>query len=179
MVSPPRRHLGHGTGFLQLYLAAVAAGIVHAVADDSVAYVRDRARPAAHSLASTAAGDPFVLEAVGEIAADASAAEALVLAAADGVDDLVDAGRQDDAAGLADLAVRIAKAQLVAERLTLSAAQRVFDTGGASATARALNLDRHWRNARTLASHSPLAYKAHATGNYVVNGTWPPANGYF
>jgi len=112
-------HLGHGTGFLQLYLAAVAAGIGLAVADDAVAHVRDRARPAAHSLATTAAGDPFVLEAVGEIAADASAA------------------------------------------------------------ARALNLDRHWRNARTVASHSPLAYKAHATGNYLVNGTWPPANGYF
>jgi alkylation response protein AidB-like acyl-CoA dehydrogenase len=172
-------HLGHGTGFLQLYLAAVAAGIAHAVTDDAVAYVRDRARPAAHSLATTAAGDPFVLEAVGEIAADASSAEALVLAAADGVDDLVDAGRQDDAEALADLAVRIAKAQLVAERLTLSAAQRLFDTGGASATARTLNLDRHWRNARTVASHSPLAYKAHATGNYLVNGTWPPANGYF
>jgi alkylation response protein AidB-like acyl-CoA dehydrogenase len=172
-------HLGHGTGFLQLYLAAVAAGIGLAVADDAVAYVRDRARPAAHSLATTAAGDPFVLEAVGEIAADASAAEVLVLAAANRVDDLVDAGRQDDAEALADLAVRIAKAQLVAERLTLSAAQRLFDTGGASATARALNLDRHWRNARTVASHSPLAYKAHATGNYLVNGTWPPANGYF
>jgi alkylation response protein AidB-like acyl-CoA dehydrogenase len=172
-------HLGHGTGFLQLYLAAVAAGIGLAVADDAVAHVRDRARPAAHSLATTAAGDPFVLEAVGEIAADASAAEALVLAAADGVDDLVDTGRQDDAEALAVLAVRIAKAQLVAERLTLSAAQRLFDTGGASATARALNLDRHWRNARTVASHSPLAYKAHATGNYLVNGTWPPANGYF
>jgi alkylation response protein AidB-like acyl-CoA dehydrogenase len=172
-------HLGHGTGFLQLHLAAVAAGIAHAVADDAVAYVRDRARPAAHSLATTAAGDPFVLEAVGEIAADASAAEALVLAAADGVDDLVDSGRQDDAEALADLAVRIAKAQLVTERLTLSSAQRLFDTGGASATARALNLDRHWRNARTVASHSPLAYKAHVTGNYLVNGTWPPANGYF
>jgi len=172
-------HLGHGTGFLQLYLAAVAAGIGLAVADDAVAYVRDRARPAAHSVATTAAGDPFVLEAVGEIASDAMAAEVLVLAAADAVDDLVDTGRQDDAEALADLAVRIAKAQLVAERLTLSAAQRLFDTGGASATARALNLDRHWRNARTVASHSPLAYKAHATGNYLVNGTWPPANGYF
>jgi alkylation response protein AidB-like acyl-CoA dehydrogenase len=172
-------HLGHGTGFLQLYLAAVAAGIGLAVADDAVAYVRNRARPAAHSVATTAAGDPFVLEAVGEIAASASAAEVLVLAAADGVDDLVDTGRQDDAEALADLAVQISKAQLVAERLTLSAAQRLFDTGGASATARALNLDRHWRNARTVASHSPLAYKAHATGNYLVNGTWPPANGYF
>jgi alkylation response protein AidB-like acyl-CoA dehydrogenase len=172
-------HLGHSTGFLQLYLAAVAAGIARAVADDSVAYVRERARPAAHSVATTASGDPFVLEAVGDIAADASAAETLVLAAADGVDDLVDTGRVDDAAALADLAVQIAKAQLIAERLTLSAAQRLFDTGGASATARTLNLDRHWRNARTVASHNPLAYKAHATGNNLVNGTWPPANGYF
>ena len=106
---------------------AVAAGIAHTVADDAVAYVRERARPAAHSVATTASGDPFVLEAVGDIAADASAAETLVLAA----------------------------------------------------TARTLNLDRHWRNARTVASHNPLAYKAHATGNYLVNGTWPSANGYF
>ncbi|MET4429503.1 acyl-CoA dehydrogenase family protein [Mycolicibacterium sp. 624] len=172
-------HLGHSTGFLQLYLAAVAAGIAHATADDAVAYVRERARPAAHSVAATAAQDPFVLEAVGEIAANAAAAEALVLVAADAIDEITDAGRQDDAAALADLAVVIAKAQLIAERLTLSGAQRLFDTGGASATARTLNLDRHWRNARTLASHNPLAYKAHATGDYLVNGTWPPANGYF
>ena len=75
--------------------------------------------------------------------------------------------------------VTVARAQLVAERLTISAAERLFDTGGASATARALNLDRHWRNARTIAGHSPLAYKAYAAGNYAVNGVWPPANGYF
>ena len=59
------------------------------------------------------------------------------------------------------------------------AAERLFDTGGASATAGALNLDRHWRNARTIASHSPLDYKAHAVGDYLVNGTAPPASGYF
>ena len=80
---------------------------------------------------------------------------------------------------MAEVAITIAKAQLVAERMTLSAAERLFDTGGASATARKLNLDRHWRNTRTLASHSPLAYKAYAAGNYAVNGGWPPANGYF
>ena len=88
------------------------------------------------------------------------------------------AGRHDPDA-VADVAVTVARAQLVAERLTISAAERLFDTGGASATARALNLDRHWRNARTIAGHSPLAYKAYAAGNYAVNGTWPPANGYF
>jgi alkylation response protein AidB-like acyl-CoA dehydrogenase len=171
--------LTHTTGFLQLYLAAVAVGIAHAVTDDAVAYVRTKARPAAHSVAESATTDPFVLQAVGDVAAAASAAEAIVLTAADAVDRLVDEGRQHDPGAIADVAVTIAKAQLVAERLTLDAAERLFDTGGASATARALNLDRHWRNARTLAGHSPLAYKAYVAGNYAVNGVWPPANGYF
>ncbi|HYZ66799.1 MAG TPA: acyl-CoA dehydrogenase family protein [Mycobacterium sp.] len=173
------RRLGHSTAFLQLYLAAVAAGIAHGVYDDAVSYVREKARPASHSLADSALGDPFVLQAVGEIAADAAAAQAVVLTAAAAIDGVVDEGRQADPDALAELAITVAKAQLVAERLTLAAAERLFDTGGASATARKLNLDRHWRNTRTLASHSPLAYKAYAAGNYAVNGTWPPANGYF
>lgn len=173
------KHLGHSTSFLQLYLAAVGAGIAASVLDDAVEFVRLRARPASHSLADTAAQDPFVLHAVGEIAATASAAEAVVLAAADSIDALVDSGSQDDPEALAANAVAVARAQLVAERLTLTSAQRLFDTGGASATARSLNLDRHWRNIRTLASHSPLDYKAYAAGNYAVNGVSPPANGYF
>jgi alkylation response protein AidB-like acyl-CoA dehydrogenase len=173
------KHLGHSTSFLQLYLAAVGAGIAAAVVDDAVSYVRLRARPASHSLADTAAGDPFVLHAVGEIAANASAGEAVVLAAADSIDALVDSDSQDDPDALAATAVAVARAQLVSERLTLTSAQRLFDTGGASATARNLNLDRHWRNIRTLASHSPLDYKAFAAGNYAVNGVSPPANGYF
>lgn len=173
------KHLGHGTAFLQLYLAAVTAGIAHAVTDDAVTYVRSKARPASHSLADSASGDPFVLEAVGSIAADAAAAEALVLAAADEIDEVVDRGRQNDPDSLAELAIAVAKTQLVTEHLALTAAERLFDTGGASATARSRNLDRHWRNVRTIASHSPLAYKAHAAGDYAVNGVWPPANGYF
>jgi alkylation response protein AidB-like acyl-CoA dehydrogenase len=172
-------HLGHSTTFLQLYLAAVTAGIAGAVLDDAVAFVQERARPAAHSLADTARADPFIVEAVGDIAAEAAAAETLVLAAADAIDDVIDGDRQDDPADLADVAVEVAKAQLVAERLALSAAARLFDTGGASATSRTLNLDRHWRNARTVASHNPLAYKAYATGDYLLNGVSPPANGYF
>ncbi|OYN76321.1 acyl-CoA dehydrogenase family protein [Mycolicibacterium sphagni] len=173
------KHLGHSTAFLQLYLAAVAAGIAAAARDDAVWYVQTKARPASHSLADTAARDPFTLQAVGEISANASAAEALVLGAADALDAVVDSGRIADADELARVAIVVAEAQLIAERLTLAAAERLFDTGGASATARALNLDRHWRNVRTVATHNPLAYKAHASGNYLVNGVWPPANGYF
>jgi alkylation response protein AidB-like acyl-CoA dehydrogenase len=171
--------LGHATAFLQLHLASVAVGIAYAVFDDAVDYVRTKARPASHSVADTADTDPFVLQAVGEISADAASGEAIVLAAADAIDRLVDDGRQHDPEAVADVAVTVARAQLAAERLTITAAERLFDTGGASATARALNLDRHWRNARTLAGHSPLAYKAYAAGNYAVNGIWPPANGYF
>ena len=171
--------LGHATAFLQLYLASVAVGIAHAVLDDAVEYVRTKARPASHSVADSAATDPFVLQAVGEISATAASAEAIVLTAADAIDGLIDDGRQHDQDAVADVAVAVARAQLVAERLTITAAERLFDTGGASATARKLNLDRHWRNVRTIAGHSPLAYKAYAAGNYAVNGTWPPTNGYF
>ena len=130
-------------------------------------------------MAETAAGDPFVLRAVGEITASATAAETLVLSAADALDALVDSGSQVDIGALAHTATVVAQAQLVTERLTIAAAERLFDTGGASATARKLNLDRHWRNARAIGSHSPLDYKAHAVGDYVVNGTPPPASGYF
>jgi alkylation response protein AidB-like acyl-CoA dehydrogenase len=102
-----------------------------------------------------------------------------VLNAADAIDHLVDAGRQNDADQLAQVAVVVAEAQLVAERLALAAAEKLFDTGGASATARSLNFDRHWRNVRTVSTHNPLAYKAYVAGDYAVNGTYPPANGYF
>jgi len=173
------RFLGHGTAFLQLYLAAVTAGIAAAVRADAVEFVRHRARPAAHSLAETATADPFTLRAVGEIAASAAAAQTVVLSAADTLDALVDTGSQFDPDALAGAAAVVAQAQLLTERLTITAAERLFDTGGASATAGALNLDRHWRNARTIASHSPLDYKAHAVGDYLVNGTAPPASGYF
>jgi hypothetical protein len=88
-----------------------------------------RTRAASHSLADSASGDPFILAAVGDIAANASAAEALVLTAAAAIDAVVDNSRQADPDTLAELSVTVAKAQLVAERLTLAAAERLFDTG--------------------------------------------------
>ena len=34
-------------------------------------------------------------------------------------------------------------------------------------------LDRHWRNARTLASHNPVIYRDRIVGDYVLNRTSP------
>ena len=56
---------------------------------------------------------------------------------------------------------------------------RLFDAGGASATQAAANLDRHWRNIRTISTHNPTFSKASAVGDFLVNGTPPPRNGFF
>ena len=57
----------------------------------------------------------------------------------------------------------------------LDVCTRIFDTLGASATSAALQLDRHWRNARTLATHDPAAFKVRMAGDWLVNGTPPTA----
>lgn len=163
----------HNAARAQLHLMAVVAGIVRNVLSDGVSYVQDQARSAKHSASETARGDHFVQLAVGEIAAishtidtliaetsrklDASAA-AILLEAAD-VDDLV-------------LAAQLAnsKGQVLIGRLALEAAQRLFDTGGGSATSRKRNFDRHWRNVRTLCNHNPAALRGRVLGDFYLNG---------
>jgi len=171
------RPLDYLGGFYQLYLASVSAGIAINVFRDAADYVRHRARPAVHGLTGDAVNDPYILEAVGEIGALAFGAEAVVLRAADSLDAAAVSAPGDEAVVTA--AVDVAKAQLVAHRAAIEAGQRIFDTGGASATSDKLNLSRHWRNARTIANHNPLAYKARATGDFAVNGAVPPRSGYF
>ncbi|HEY0277079.1 MAG TPA: hypothetical protein VGC32_02300 [Solirubrobacterales bacterium] len=75
----------HGA-FLQLFLQAVTVGALRAVRNDAVALVNRRRRSFSHSAAENPADDPQILQVVGEIAADAFAAEAIVLAAAERID---------------------------------------------------------------------------------------------
>ena len=39
------------------------------------------------------------------------------------------------------------------------------------------DLSRHWRNARTHASHDPVAWKYHHVGNFMLNDVLPPNHG--
>lgn len=172
----------HASTFRQLYLAAVQAGIVRAIEADALAYVGQVSRPIAHGHAATARDDHFVQQAVGRIAAHRFAVDALVGAAASRLDEAAAAiidGRGDLDAILIDSAATTAKAQTVIGRLALEAAEMIFDTGGASATGRTLNFDRHWRNIRTLLSHNPTAYKHKVVGDLLLNGTAPPVDGGF
>jgi alkylation response protein AidB-like acyl-CoA dehydrogenase len=169
-------------GVLQLYITAVIAGALRNAADDAVALVRGRAgRPFAHAAAESPAADPLLQEVVGEIVSAAYAAEATVLRAAEAQDveaDSVSGGLPDPA--LADQAsLEAAQAKVVVDELALRATGRVFDLGGASATRKERNLDRHWRNVRTLSTHNPLLYKAQAIGDHSLNGTPLPPNWFF
>jgi alkylation response protein AidB-like acyl-CoA dehydrogenase len=167
--------------FLQLYLTAVLAGVARSIVDDAAALTRGRARTYAHAAAPTATADPQLQQVIGEIASQAFAAESLVLIAAEALDaaaaSVVDG--VPDAAFAAEASLRAAKAKVVVDQLTPRIATQLFDVGGASAIKQAHNLDRHWRNARTLASHNPTVYKARAIGDWLVNGTALPANGFF
>ena len=163
----------YASSFRQLHLAAVAAGITRAIRDDAVAYVRTHARPIAHSHAETAGGDFFTQKVVGEIAAIARALPLLVLDAADALDRSYRALSTDAADAeerVLQSTLAVAQTQVMVAQLGPRAGELIFDVGGGSAAGRVHNLDRHWRNIRTLISHNPTAYKAKATGDYLLNG---------
>lgn len=165
------------TPYAQLFLAAVEAGIARNALDDAVAFARDHARPIKHSSASRSVDDPYVEFSVGEISARAFAAEAVVLRAADSIDAAWASGLEE--ASITQAAIDVAQAQYVAAEAALKAAELLFDVGGASTTARKHNLDRHWRNARTVANHNPRHWKAAVVGAYRLKGTQPPLSGLF
>lgn len=166
----------------QLVLTAINAGIIRSVRRDATTLIHKRPRTFYHAVAEQAADDPLLQQTVGQLAANAFAAEAVVLAAADGLDRLVVAKAQGEEAELAvalATSLSAAKAKLIVDDLALKSATLLFEVGGASTTKKSSNLDRHWRNARTLAYHNPGHFKARAIGDYEINGTPLPQRGFF
>jgi alkylation response protein AidB-like acyl-CoA dehydrogenase len=194
----------HVPAFFQLVLVASLAGIARAAATDAADFVRPRTRSYITATTPLPREDPQVLQVVGEVSSLAFLAEAAVLAAADELDtafhvlegqrrsagayggaDATTGARTTragahgrDRAGLAavDVAdVVVSQAQVGVVDLALRAATRLFEVGGASATSTDRALDRHWRNARTIASHNPAIYKARLAGYSAVHGHREPA----
>ncbi|MGV1793039.1 acyl-CoA dehydrogenase family protein [Rhizobium sp. A37_96] len=165
----------HTSTLRQLHLAASMAGAVRGALSEGTEYVRRQARSAAHSAAETADADPFVQKILGEIAAGSFAVDTLIRESARALDRTAAAFAGDDPerleAALVESALTTARTQIVASQLALAAATNVFELGGGSATSRHLNLDRHWRNIRTVLNHNPLLHKARVVGDYYINGT--------
>jgi alkylation response protein AidB-like acyl-CoA dehydrogenase len=177
-VAPFTDRFRYQTALYQLVLLAVQAGIAAAVERDTAHEVRARTRSYTHGLAPLVRHDAQVLSVAGEISSTAFTARALVRAAAQAVQGAADTaslpGTEADRTANVEAEIRTAQAQVVLSESVPRAATLLFNTLGASGTSRARALDRHWRNARTVASHNPVIYKQRIVGDWSVNGTEPP-----
>jgi alkylation response protein AidB-like acyl-CoA dehydrogenase len=175
--SGPRRG---GAGFHQAILLAALAGVVEAASRDLTDIVRGKSR--IYFLTGTGElprHDAIVQEQVGRARAAADAGALLI----DGIgralesawdlwaDTSADPAAIDQAFVNAELTV--GSAQVVLSELALSTTSHLLDVLGASSLDRELALDRHWRNARALASHNPYPFKARVLGDHALNGTLP------
>ncbi|WP_104118938.1 acyl-CoA dehydrogenase family protein [Arthrobacter sp. B1805] len=160
--------------FFQLFLLAVLAGIGRAALRDTRNLVGARTRTFNTGSGGLFRDDPQIQEHVGLLASKVYAAEAIVTAAARDLDAAVDpllALSSEDSFLRAELAVQ--QAHVAVPPLVLAATGELFDVTGASAVSRGKALDRHWRNARTVATHNPALFKARSVGDYFINGTIP------
>jgi alkylation response protein AidB-like acyl-CoA dehydrogenase len=167
--------------YAQLWLTSVIAGILKRLVPDAVDLVHGRSRSYYHAPAEQPARDVLLQETLGYISANAYIAEAAVLAAADRLEGAwaaIQAGAPDLDLSLA-AALAAAKAKVAVDEIAQRTASMIFDVGGATAARQSKQLDRHWRNIRTLASHNPRSYKAKWIGDYELNRTPLPTGAYF
>jgi SfnB family sulfur acquisition oxidoreductase len=158
----------------QLLHAAIDVGIARGALDEAVRFVRTSSRPWFEAGVETAAEDPLLIQRFGELGIRVRAAEALLAVAGREVD-AARAGLTDDSAAAASVAVATAKAY--ADGAAVELANAVFEVSGTRSSLDALNLHRHWRNARTHTLHDPVRWKVQHIGRYVLNGAHPPRHG--
>lgn len=163
----------------QLVHAAIQVGIAGGALRDAREYVRTRARPffeaARAGWADTAASDPHSIHRFGELATRVRAAEVLLASAAATLDEV---GREPrDVAAAARGSIAVAQAKAFGSETAVAVASDLFALTGASAADERHDLSRHWRNARTHASHDPVDWKYHHIGNYLLNDAPPPSHG--
>ncbi|HSX68733.1 SfnB family sulfur acquisition oxidoreductase [Nocardioides sp.] len=160
--------------FAQVLHAAIDAGIAREALTEAATFVRTKARPYPDAAVERAADDPLVVHALGQLEVQVRAAEALLREAAAAVD-AANTDLDVDSAAVASLAV--AAARSATTDAALAASTRLFEVSGTRSALRALNLDRHWRNARTHTLHDPAGWKVQHLGRWVVDGTFPPNHG--
>jgi SfnB family sulfur acquisition oxidoreductase len=163
----------------QLVHAAIQVGIAGGALRDAGEFVRTRARPFFETVrggwAERASDDPHTIRRFGQLATRVRAAEALLASAAATLDEVTRHPRDSAEAARGSLAVAQAKA--FGSEIAVEVASDLFSLSGASAADERYDLSRHWRNARTHASHDPADWKYHHVGNYLLNQVLPPNHG--
>jgi SfnB family sulfur acquisition oxidoreductase len=160
--------------FGQYMHACVDLGIAVAALRDGKQLIRTAARPWWEAGVERAADEPAVIEKFGELSLLVRAGRALVAAAGDALD----AAREnltEETSAEASVAVAAARAQADTAALTVSS--EIFGLIGSRSAMEDLNLNRHWRNARTHTLHDPRRWKIRHIGDWELNDTPPPRNG--
>ena len=165
------------TAFYQLFHLATLAGIANAVLRDATEFVQGRTRAFGIPGQSSPKDDPLVQRVIGRLSSLAYAARTQVLAVAQVLQEVQDAeqGGYAAEAHYTEAEIRAYQAQQIVLEQVLEATTLLFEVGGASATSESRRLDRHWRNARTLASHNPAILRERALGNFYLNHISPNA----
>lgn len=164
--------------YYQQFHNTTLAGIAQAVLRDALEFVRPRERVFGVPGKVIQKDDPIVQSVIGRLSSLAYSTAVLSdrgARALEEVENIFLAGHHDDDA-IERAQEEIFKAQQIIAQQTLEAATTLFEVGGASATSETRRLDRHWRNARTLASHNPAAQRQRELGDVALNGKrlWAP-----
>ncbi|WP_236693454.1 acyl-CoA dehydrogenase family protein [Robbsia andropogonis] len=202
LVKPHAERFRFAGAWFQLIHIATLAGIGQAAATDLSSAVAARKRVyAGRTNFNRPSEDPQILQIVGRIRSASYVSTSAVLKAAEALQRVVDLrataiAETEISSGDAPLTdparlaweaartqanvvadVEVSQTVTVVTDLILSSTTHLFDALGASATKRSTGLDRHWRNARTIASHNPRVYHDRIVGDYAVNGAPPPIKG--
>ncbi|MDK4716876.1 SfnB family sulfur acquisition oxidoreductase [Rhizobium sp. CNPSo 4039] len=158
----------------QIIHAGVDLGIARAAFAETLDFVKARSRPWMDSGVERASDDPLTIAKVGQIAIRLEAAAATIERA----------GRKVDAAQVettekrvVEATLAVAAAKVLTTEIAIEATNTLFELAGTASVKLDLNLDRHWRNARTHTLHDPVRWKYHVVGNYHLNDVIPPKNG--
>jgi SfnB family sulfur acquisition oxidoreductase len=163
----------------QLVHTAIQVGIARGALRDARWFLRTKARPffeaARAGWADAAATDPHTVYRFGQLATRVGAAEALLASAAATLDEVgrVPVSTAEAARG----SIAVAQAKAFASEVATEVASGLFELSGASAADEKYDLSRHWRNARTHASHDPVSWKYHHIGEFMLNDILPPNHG--
>lgn len=150
--------------------AAIDVGIAENALKDGVALIRARQRPRLGAAAPSAQEDPLILHRLGQLSTRLHAAEALLLRAARRLDEAEPVLSAENAAVGA---VEVGEAKAFAEDVSIEISSEIFALAGSAAADESLNLNRHWRNARTHTVHDANQWRYLASGSYLLNGISP------
>lgn len=150
----------------QFIQSAVDAGIARGAIQETIDYVRQHARPWIDSGLEQASQDPYTISNIGELKIKLRAAEAVLDLAAEAIDRAVEHATEET---VSEATLLTAESKVLTTEIALLAANKLFELSGTRSTLSELNLDWHWRNARTHTLHDPVRWKLNLVGNYYLN----------